>query len=45
MNQIYTARDDMQRDEVISYEDVEVPKNRFCDRLREEQNEYFKVTV
>lgn len=36
---------DMQRDEVISYEDVEVPKNRFCDRLREEQNEYFKVTV
>jgi predicted homoserine dehydrogenase-like protein len=33
------------RDQVLTYDDVIVPENRFCDQLRQEQNEYFKVTA
>jgi len=36
---------DIPRDQVITYADVIVPKDRFCDKLRQEQNEYFKVTA
>jgi predicted homoserine dehydrogenase-like protein len=36
---------DIQRDQVITYADVILPKDRFCDKLRQEQNEYFRVTV
>jgi len=36
---------DIQRDQVITYADVIVPNGRFCDKLRQEQNEYFRVTV
>jgi predicted homoserine dehydrogenase-like protein len=36
---------DIQRDQVITYADVILPKDRFCDKLRLEQNEYFGVTV
>lgn len=36
---------DIQRDQVITYADVIIPKGRFCDKLRQEQNEYFRVTV
>lgn len=33
------------KDEVITYDDVILPDGRFCDKLRQEQNEYFKVTA
>ena len=36
---------DIPKDQVITYADVILPKGRFCDKLRQEQNEYFKVTV
>ncbi len=36
---------DIPRDQVITYADVVLPKDRFCDKLRQEQNEYFKVPV
>lgn len=36
---------DIQKDQVLTYDDVILPKDRFCDKLRQEQNEYFKVTV
>ena len=36
---------DIPRDQVITYADVILPKDRFCDKLRQEQNEYFRVTV
>lgn len=36
---------DIPRDQVITYADVILPKDRFCDKLRQEQNEYFKVPV
>jgi len=29
------------KDQVLTYNDVEIPKSRLCDRLRKEQNEYF----
>ncbi|NBC85281.1 MAG: Gfo/Idh/MocA family oxidoreductase [Bacteroidetes bacterium] len=32
---------DVRKDEAISYDDVEVPAGRLCDRLREEQNTTF----
>jgi predicted homoserine dehydrogenase-like protein len=34
---------DIPRDQVITYADVILPKDRFCDKLRQEQNEYFRV--
>ena len=36
---------DIPKDQVLTYADVILPKDRFCDKLRQEQNEYFKVTV
>ena len=36
---------DVPKDQVLTYADVILPKDRFCDKLRQEQNEYFKVTV
>ena len=36
---------DIPKDQVLTYADVVLPKGRFCDKLRQEQNEYFKVTV
>ncbi len=36
---------DITKDEVLTYDDVILPKDRFCDKLRQEQNDYFKVTV
>ena len=38
-------RNDIPKDQVLTYADVTLPKGRFCDKLRQEQNEYFKVTV
>ncbi|MDZ8185445.1 MAG: Gfo/Idh/MocA family oxidoreductase [Nostoc sp. ChiSLP02] len=32
---------DISRDEVLTYDDVELPPGRLCDRLRAEQNSYF----
>ncbi|HEX6893141.1 MAG TPA: NAD(P)-dependent oxidoreductase [Chryseolinea sp.] len=34
---------DIPRDQVITYADVILPKDRFCDKLRQEQNDYFRV--
>lgn len=36
---------DIAKDQVLTYADVILPKDRFCDKLRQEQNDYFKVTV
>ncbi len=36
---------DISKDQVISYEDVILPKDRFCDKLRAEQEKHFNVTV
>jgi predicted homoserine dehydrogenase-like protein len=36
---------DIPKDQVLTYNDVILPKGRFCDQLRQEQNEYFKVTA
>ncbi|HTH56739.1 MAG TPA: hypothetical protein VL728_11890 [Cyclobacteriaceae bacterium] len=36
-------KNNVTQDQVITYSDVIVPSNRFCDELRIEQNEYFKV--
>jgi predicted homoserine dehydrogenase-like protein len=36
---------DISKDQVITYADVTLPKHRFCDKLRQEQNEYFNVLV
>lgn len=35
---------DMSIDEVITYDDVELPSGRLCDELRSEQNKYFSMT-
>lgn len=40
-----TLTRDIKKDEVLTYADVILPKDRFCDKLRQEQNEYFKVTA
>ena len=29
------------KDKILTYEDVELPQNRLCDKLRAEQNDYF----
>ncbi len=36
-----TIKRDISKDQVITYEDVNVPEGRLCVRLREEQNTYF----
>jgi predicted homoserine dehydrogenase-like protein len=38
-------KNDVRKDQAISYADVEVPRGRICDQLRAEQNEYFAATV
>lgn len=38
-------RRDVARDEVIGYQDVEIPKGRLCDELRMEQNEFFSPKI
>lgn len=35
---------DIPKDQVLTYEDVELPENRLCDKLRAEQNAYFAST-
>jgi predicted homoserine dehydrogenase-like protein len=32
---------DISKDEILTYDDVELPQGRLCDKLREEQNAYF----
>jgi predicted homoserine dehydrogenase-like protein len=34
---------DISKDQVITYDDVELPPGRLCDRLREEQNAHFPI--
>jgi predicted homoserine dehydrogenase-like protein len=34
-------KNDIPKDQVLTYNDVEVPKDRLCDKLRAEQNKYF----
>ena len=34
-------KQDIPKDQVLTYNDVEIPKGRLCDKLRAEQNEYF----
>jgi predicted homoserine dehydrogenase-like protein len=36
---------DINRDEAISYDDVELPAGRLADRLRADQNQYFDAVV
>jgi predicted homoserine dehydrogenase-like protein len=35
---------DVAKDEVLTYDDVELPPDRLCDRLRAEQNEHFGLS-
>lgn len=35
---------DLSRDQVLTYDDVEIPQGRLCDKLRAEQNNYFFST-
>ncbi|MGG6293845.1 NAD(P)H-dependent oxidoreductase [Leptolyngbya sp. AN02str] len=35
---------DIPKDQVLTYDDVELPEGRLCDRLRAEQDEYFAPT-
>lgn len=32
---------DISKDQVLTYEDVELPHDRLCDKLRKEQDNYF----
>jgi predicted homoserine dehydrogenase-like protein len=34
---------DVPKDRVLTYEDVEIPEGRICDKLRAEQNTYFST--
>ena len=36
---------DIPKDQVLSYDDVQLPEDRLCDKLRAEQNAYFKTPV
>ena len=36
---------DIGRDEVLTYDDVELPEGRLCDKLRAEQNAHFSGQV
>jgi predicted homoserine dehydrogenase-like protein len=38
-----TLNRDIPKDQVLSYDDVSLPKDRLCDRLRNEQNNHFSV--
>ncbi|MDB4441920.1 NAD(P)-dependent oxidoreductase [bacterium] len=37
-------KQDIPKDRVLTYNDVEIPKGRLCDKLRAEQNEYFDLS-
>ena len=37
-----TVKRSVQRDSVLTYDDVDLPKNRLADRLRAEQYRYFR---
>ena len=37
-------RRNIQKDQAITYSDVELPQDRLCDKLRAEQNEYFALS-
>ena len=37
-----TVKNDVPKDQVLTYDDVFIPANRLCDRLRAEQVSYFK---
>ena len=37
-------KQDIPKDQVLIYDDVEVPEDRLCDKLRAEQNEYFALS-
>jgi predicted homoserine dehydrogenase-like protein len=37
-----TLKNDVPKDQVLTYDDVFIPSNRLCDRLRAEQVSYFK---
>jgi predicted homoserine dehydrogenase-like protein len=37
-------KQDIPKDRVLTYDDIEVPKGRLCDKLRAEQNEYFTLS-
>lgn len=36
-------RKDVPKDELLTYDDIELPRDRLCDRLRNEQNECFGI--
>ena len=36
---------DIPKDQVLSYDDVQLPEDRLCDKLRAEQDAYFKTSV
>ena len=36
---------DIPKDQVLSYDDVQLPEDRLCDKLRAEQDAYFKMPV
>lgn len=40
-----TVTRDIAKDDVLTYDDVNVPSGRLCDQLRQEQNEYFSATL
>ena len=40
-----TVTRDIAKDEVLTYDDVNVPAGRLCDQLRQEQNEYFSKII
>ncbi len=35
-------KNDVKKDQILTYQDVELPLDRLCDRLRQEQNELFR---
>lgn len=37
-------KQDIPKDQVLTYDDVEVPEGRLCDKLRAEQSEYFALS-
>jgi predicted homoserine dehydrogenase-like protein len=36
---------DIPKDQVLTYDDIELPEGRLCDKLREEQNNYFAYST
>ncbi|MBN4065549.1 NAD(P)-dependent oxidoreductase, partial [Desulfocapsa sp. AH-315-G09] len=42
LNEGCTVKRSVQMDSPITYDDIVLPENRLCDKLREEQNRFFK---